>query len=312
MVHIISAVRTAKLRRTLFLLTCALTFLLSPQLAKAGNPAAAIGKSTVIILRVPFGKANSAYVPGSIGDTPIGQLIGNGGRSGNELPGTYTVKRGDCLWKIAAAIYGDPHRWREIYQANTDKIKNPNLIYPGQQLVIPGGRGAVNNSSSNNASPGSTYGTKDGQNTSPVQQPSGSGAFNQVRPVDHASVSSNYGMRMHPIKGYRKMHYGIDLSLRGGSPIRATGPGRVIQANWSGGYGNVVKIQHPDGTITIYAHCKGFNCRRGDTVRAGQQIATVNSTGLSTGDHLHFEVQVGGAKKDPRNYFNFPSKGSSF
>ena len=303
MVELVNTDGAAKRRSILVFLTCALALIISPQLSTAGNPSAGLGQSVVILLRVPMGKANSAYVPGSIADTPIGQLIANGGKSNNQIPGTYTVKSGDCLWKIAAALYGDPHRWREIYEANRDKINNPNLIYPGQQLVIPGGSGAVT---------GGTYGTKDGQSTSPVQPTPGSGSFNQVRPVDHAYVSSNYGMRMHPIQKVNKMHYGIDLSLAGGSPIRATGPGRVIQAEWSGGYGNVVKIQHPDGTITIYAHCKGFNCRRGDTVNTGQQIATVNSTGLSTGNHLHFEVQVGGSKKNPRDYFNFPAKGSSY
>jgi len=213
--------------------------------------------------------------------------------------GLYEVVPGDCLWDIAGRFLGDPTRWREIYEANRDKIDNPNLIYPGQKFVIPGGKDAV-------ASAGQSGGGGGGGSASPGgQAPAGSGAFNECKPVNGYSVSSPFGMRKHPITGEYKMHEGIDLSVGGGTPIHATGNGRVIQAEWSGGYGNVVKVQHADGTITIYAHCKGFNCKKGDEVKAGQQIATINSTGMSTGNHLHFEVVKGGSKKNPADYFKF-------
>lgn len=114
-------------------------------------------------------------------------------------------------------------------------------------------------------------------------------------------ISSEYGMRTHPIYGTRKMHTGIDIAAGGGTPLKSLGPGKVIYAGWNDGYGNLVKIQHDNGYETFYAHCRGFNVRVGQRVGQGTQIATVNSTGASTGNHLHFEVRKNGQHMNPRN-----------
>ena len=126
-------------------------------------------------------------------------------------------------------------------------------------------------------------------------------------PIRTGQVTSDFGWRI--FQGRRDNHMGLDVGARRGTPIRASGDGVVIFAGWDGGYGNLVKIRHGDGTITYYAHCRKFDVRRGQRVRAGQQIATVNSTGRSTGDHLHFGVQRHGRFEDPRRYFRFPRKG---
>lgn len=113
-------------------------------------------------------------------------------------------------------------------------------------------------------------------------------------------ISSEYGYRIHPIYGTRKFHTGIDVAAAGGTPLKSLGPGRVTYAGWNDGYGNLVKIQHDNGYETFYAHCRGFNVRVGQRVGQGTQIATVNSTGASTGNHLHFEVRKNGQHMNPR------------
>ena len=103
-------------------------------------------------------------------------------------------------------------------------------------------------------------------------------------------LTSGYGWR------WGRMHKGIDIAAPVGTPIYAVAPGEVISSGWnSGGYGNLVKIRHPDGSVTLYAHNSRLNVRRGQQVTQGQKIAEMGSTGYSTGPHLHFEVHPQGS-----------------
>ena len=120
-------------------------------------------------------------------------------------------------------------------------------------------------------------------------------------PVD-AEITSGFGYRMHPILGYQKFHSGIDFGADSGSTIRAAAAGVVIYAQWYGGYGNAVIVDHGSGITTLYAHAEGFYVAEGATVQKGQPIAAVGSTGLSTGPHLHFEVRQNGEPIDPVPY----------
>jgi murein DD-endopeptidase MepM/ murein hydrolase activator NlpD len=87
------------------------------------------------------------------------------------------------------------------------------------------------------------------------------------------------------------MHKGIDIAAPIGTPVMAAASGVVISAGWNnGGYGNLVKVRHFDGSVTLYAHNSRLLVRRGQQVEQGQQIAEMGSTGYSTGPHLHFEV----------------------
>ncbi len=115
-------------------------------------------------------------------------------------------------------------------------------------------------------------------------------------------LSSRFGMRTHPIYGIRKMHTGIDISAPQGTPIRASAGGTVVYADWWGGYGKVVIIDHGGGISTLYGHCSSLYVKTGQNVSQGQVIAAVGSTGLSTGPHLHFEVRKNGKPVDPLNY----------
>ena len=117
-------------------------------------------------------------------------------------------------------------------------------------------------------------------------------------PINGARLSSSFGMRKHPILGYNKMHRGTDFAAPSGTPIMASGSGKITRARWCGGGGNCVKIKHNSTYETIYAHMKAFakGIKEGRKVKQGQIIGYVGSTGLSTGPHLHYEVIVNGKK----------------
>ena len=117
-------------------------------------------------------------------------------------------------------------------------------------------------------------------------------------PINGARLSSSYGMRKHPILGYNKMHKGTDFAAPSGTPIMASGTGKITRARWCGGGGNCVKIKHNSTYETVYAHMKSFarGIKEGKRVKQGQIIGYVGSTGLSTGPHLHYEVIVNGRK----------------
>lgn len=129
----------------------------------------------------------------------------------------------------------------------------------------------------------------------------GSGGGSLGWPVAGPVVSS-FGWRIHPILGYRKFHTGIDIAAGYGAAIHAAGSGRVIYATWMGGYGNVIIIDHGNGLSTLYAHQSSLAVGVGASVRRGQTIGAVGSTGFSTGPHLHFEVRVNGNPVDPMGY----------
>jgi murein DD-endopeptidase MepM/ murein hydrolase activator NlpD len=118
------------------------------------------------------------------------------------------------------------------------------------------------------------------------------------RPVP-GNVSSNFGMRLHPILGYTRMHKGVDFRAGYGTPILAATDGRVAAAGWAGGYGNQVRLAHAGGLMTTYSHMSRIVAQRGGKVRQGQVIGYVGSTGLATGPHLHYELLKDGVPVNP-------------
>lgn len=122
-----------------------------------------------------------------------------------------------------------------------------------------------------------------------------------VRPVP-GRITSGFGMRVHPILGYTRMHTGVDMSAPYGQEINAGGAGRVILAGPYGGYGNTVIIDHGGGMTTLYAHQSELNVSYGQEVAAADIIGYIGTSGLSTGPHLHFEVRISGKPVDPANY----------
>ena len=114
-------------------------------------------------------------------------------------------------------------------------------------------------------------------------------------------VSSDFGMRRHPVLGSMRFHRGIDLRAGMGEPIRAAADGQVASAGWAGGHGRQVRISHAAGLATSYSHMSRIAAVPGQLVRQGQVIGYVGSSGLSTGPHLHYEVYKDGRFVDPRN-----------
>jgi murein DD-endopeptidase MepM/ murein hydrolase activator NlpD len=124
-----------------------------------------------------------------------------------------------------------------------------------------------------------------------------------IKIKDLTSVASGYKMRMHPILKINKFHKGMDFTARIGTPIYASGNGRVIIAERSSTYGNVVYISHGYGYKTIYAHMTKIKVRRGQEVKRGDLIGYVGNTGLSVAAHLHYEVQKNGISLNPINFY---------
>ncbi len=118
-------------------------------------------------------------------------------------------------------------------------------------------------------------------------------------PIDGARITSGFGMRQHPLLGYTKMHKGLDFGASTGTPIMAAGDGSVAFAGDKGTYGRYVQLKHPAGFATAYAHMSRIAVKRGQSVRQGQIIGYVGTTGRSTGPHLHYEVLAGDKQVNP-------------
>lgn len=136
----------------------------------------------------------------------------------------------------------------------------------------------------------------------------GSGEYNDGQftwPVPASSnITSQFGNRPKPTAGASTNHKGIDISAPFGTPIVAAASGKVIASGPASGYGNWIKIDHGNGLTTTYGHMKTLYVSTGKQVSAGEKIALVGSEGVSTGPHLHFQVEVNGTAVNPLTYFN--------
>ncbi|SFR78108.1 M23 family metallopeptidase [Sphingomonas jatrophae] len=122
------------------------------------------------------------------------------------------------------------------------------------------------------------------------------------KPVNGVSFTSGFGVRSDPFRGSAAMHAGVDLAGAIGTPIYATADGVVNWANWRGGYGNLVEVNHGRGIVTRYGHLSQIIVHPGQRVRRGELIARMGSTGRSTGSHLHYEVRIDGRAVNPIPY----------
>ncbi|MGD8874265.1 MAG: M23 family metallopeptidase [Gammaproteobacteria bacterium] len=122
------------------------------------------------------------------------------------------------------------------------------------------------------------------------------------RPVEDGWLSSNYGKRNDPFTGKQEFHKGLDFAGKKGSEVIVVGDGVVTWAGKRSGYGNMIEVSHGNGYVTRYGHNQKHLVKVGDTVRKGQQIAQMGSTGRSTGPHVHFEVMRDGKTVNPAKY----------
>jgi murein DD-endopeptidase MepM/ murein hydrolase activator NlpD len=132
-------------------------------------------------------------------------------------------------------------------------------------------------------------------------------AIMPVANEDLKRTASGWGYRIHPIYKVRKMHYGMDFTAPVGTPVYATGDGKVVEVSGSkrsrAGFGLVVKIDHGYGYETVYAHLNAFNVRQGQDVKRGDVIGYVGNSGGSTAPHLHYEVHRNGSAVNPQHYY---------
>jgi murein DD-endopeptidase MepM/ murein hydrolase activator NlpD len=120
--------------------------------------------------------------------------------------------------------------------------------------------------------------------------------------IGEVEFTSGFGVRSDPFLGRPAMHTGLDFRASSGDPIRATANGKVVSSGWAGGYGRMVEIDHGNGLSTRYGHMSEIHVKVGDTIKIGQVIGAVGSTGRSTGPHLHYETRIDGEAVDPQKF----------
>lgn len=151
----------------------------------------------------------------------------------------------------------------------------------------------------NTANSGNNSNSSDSSSSNPVIIGS-----NWIRPCNYVRISSPFGFRESPTTGASTNHNGVDLSAPAGTPIYASRGGTVTIARWSDSAGYYVTISHGDGFSSIYMHMTNYIVASGQKVNQGQVIGYVGSTGISTGNHLHFGITYGGAYVNPCSYVN--------
>jgi murein DD-endopeptidase MepM/ murein hydrolase activator NlpD len=192
----------------------------------------------------------------------------------------YTVKKGESLWDIAKRYKVDINKIVEV-----NGLSSPEKLQPKQMIVLPGAKPiatATTTSSSSSSAPAlvSSKGTLQKAFDWPVQ----------------GRISSGFGSR------WGTMHYGVDIAVSTGTPVRAAAAGKVTFSGWNGSYGYLVKIDHGNGVETRYAHNSALLVKVGQQVNRGSVIARSGNTGRSTGPHVHFEIRLKGKAYNPLSY----------
>ncbi len=128
-----------------------------------------------------------------------------------------------------------------------------------------------------------------------------------LAPIVDGWFSSNFGNRIDPFTGKMSFHEGIDFPADSGTPVVAAASGKVIESGYQPQYGKIIAIDHGNGLVSRYAHASQVYVKEGDLVVRGQKLASVGSTGRSTGPHLHFEVRLNGVPQNPARFLRAPS-----
>ncbi len=209
-------------------------------------------------------------------------------RSPLPSPQTVTVQAGDTLSDIvhrALNERGMPFSTADLYRcvndvAQANGLADPDLIYTGQRidLSILFGR------------------------TPPEPQIASIAPLGEAPLFDvplRGEITSEFGMRIHPLDHVPRFHHGVDIAAPVGIPIRCPAKATVVFAGQRGGYGNCVDLDHGDGWLTRYAHLAAILVDEGQSIGVGQEIGTVGESGRTTGPHLHLELHRHGRRIDP-------------
>ncbi|MEU6342905.1 transglycosylase family protein [Streptomyces sp. NPDC046977] len=221
----------------------------------------------------------------------------------------YRVVSGDTLSGIAEEqdVHGG---WSRLYEANRPVVgADPDLIFPGQELALPGGTAkaaphtkppATSGKPAAKARPAAKPAARPKAKAKEKAKPAAATAF--VAPVGGSLGTPYHRAGAHWASGY---HTGQDFAVPTGTSVKAVAAGTVVEAGWGGAYGYQVVIRHDDGMYTQYGHLSSLTVRAGQSVSAGRQVGRSGSTGNTTGPHLHFEVRTGegyGTDVDPMAY----------
>ena len=199
-------------------------------------------------------------------------------------------------------IFSDVLSLEDLKEGDVIRLLYDSMYFRGQQMgtgnilaaeVVKGGKSyqAYYYSQGKGDEESGSYYDQSGKS---LQQKAG---FN-IEPVVYTRISSPFGYRVHPVLHTVHMHTGIDYVAPSGTPIKATADGVITFKGWKGGYGNTVMIRHSNGVETLYGHMSAFTPAQG-TVRAGEVIGFVGTTGRSTGPHLHYEARVNSQPVNP-------------
>lgn len=131
-----------------------------------------------------------------------------------------------------------------------------------------------------------------------------------LSPLPYDRITSGWGWRINPVLHFHEFHKGIDLAVPVGTPVKTIADGRVVYAGWGTGYGKYVKVDHPGGFATIYAHLSAFKVHVGEQVKQGQVVALSGNTGWSTGPHLYFQFFVHGTPVNPLDIAKYSPRGT--
>jgi len=206
----------------------------------------------------------------------------------------HVVRRGESIGRIAAR-----HGMTRNALVTANRLARPDAVRAGQRLKLPGcarGRSIPATASSGEAHRRSSAARSDPAPVPvpPLQEPKSRTDQAQFSWPVEGSVSSGYGRR-----GFWGWHSGVDIKAREGAPIRAAAPGTVMFSGWQSSYGRMIRIAHPNGLSTVYAHNLRNAVKVGDRVEAGTVIGAVGRTGRATAYHLHFEVRRQGRAQNP-------------
>jgi murein DD-endopeptidase MepM/ murein hydrolase activator NlpD len=179
----------------------------------------------------------------------------------------YRVQHGDTLWDLAKK-----YRVPLVHLAKSNRLSSPKTLQIGTRLFIPGAQST--------------------EFTAPLLIP--------------LAVTSGFGYRHHPISKELKFHRGVDLRARVKTRVYATKAGKVTRAGWSGGYGNVIVIEHDHGYTTWYGHLSSVWVKVGQEIKQSDAIGLSGRSGHATGPHLHFEIRRNGKSVDPARYIGLP------
>ena len=199
-------------------------------------------------------------------------------------------------------IFSDVLSLEDLKEGDVIRLLYDSMYFRGQQMgtgnilaaeIVKGGQShqAYYYSQGKGDEESGSYYDQSGKS---LQQKAG---FN-IEPVVYTRISSPFGYRVHPVLHTVRMHTGIDYAAPSGTPIKATADGVITFKGWKGGYGNTVMIRHSNGVETLYGHMSAFTPAQG-TVRAGEVIGFVGTTGRSTGPHLHYEARVNSQPVNP-------------